>query len=1411
MNIDDPALDHLSRLIVEAGGPIGLSLDGRYQIESRIARGGMGEVFLARDLTLDRRVAIKILARELCQESWARRFREEARTMSRIDHPGVVPVHDLGTAPDGRLYYAMSYVEGETLAELLGPGRDLRRLVRILARVSTIVQQAHDRGVLHLDLKPANIMIGSNDEVYVLDWGIARVKDEIRIAGGEGIEAGTGRTATGAVLGTLEYMPPEQARGERSSIGGRSDVYMIGAMLYEILTGAPPRQGQDAAHLLMRAQTEAIVPVRKTPSGVPRDLEAVAMRALAFEVEDRYGRPRELADDLRRWLEGDAVEARSDSWSYRVAKRLARSRGVVLAAVAGLGLALLVAGILIPRWKREAEARAEARRQLDLEREAGERRTRTQEQARVRIAEGARLLEALGESMKDLRRLPAEVEAEAERTAKEFRQALDIQPDEPEASLGVARVYYLVRKNKEALPWVDRTLEAAPGFLPARLLRIRLLAAAYEELRHLNGGGVAAESPESRTIRDRLEADVSFIERTSKDARESGYVQGLMAFSRGDYERAQELLGDWLKANPGDGPAHFWRGHAFQHLGRTEETIAEATEALVICPRDYSPWAMRSMSRSSLGDHAGAVADAEQMLLLFPKANSYFVRAKAHWGAHDLKAALADMSKGLELDSKNPLNWSERAQVRCDLSDFEGAAKDLEEALRLDPDHQPALIARARVRLSTNDWDGMLADCERAKKLDPIDPEPFKVLGRAYTRRKDESQAMVQLSRAIELAPRDADAYQLRGNCRIELLQFDRAIEDLTEAARLHPRDFRPLANRAFARRKAGDLEGALVDVDLSLKLDPTASNTWAIRGDIHRDLGNDEAGVRDFTKCLEIDPRQPTILLARAKLLEKTDREAAIRDYSRAIEIEPRHLNCLFHRAVMLKAKRDFDGAARDFQAALSFAPVNWTHRSDALQFLEAVKQAGGKTGPVPTAEAKVPPPSPERIREVEAALSSREPRREGEASGSEEEYVLLTATALDAASAGDGTAFYAALGRLDHRYSMDLLAVEESVIARAVLASKSPLARGLLELESDLIFEALLADRFDLLDRTASTASKLRDAATGQDLFWVKDVVNERAAIRDQFERSREALRSPGTGDASAGGRHLAFAKGNWDEGLPLLEKYTQAPLKWAAQRDLRGATNGPECLEIGDAWRELAGKEKLGTAAAWMSSRARRWYEWTRRSGPPDAAQAAEERIQGLPPAPPALNLLRRIVPADHALAGTWKHEDGALVDHAAASFDKLEIPYEPAEEYDLLIEVERVRGPHTFVVGLATPKAQVTVTLDGWDGSTSGIDLLDRLGGDQNETTVKGRVWLQGGQAALILCQVRRGSLRVLINGERMIDWSGNFDRFSMHPNVAIRNTRGLFLGSWRGGPERRTDFVIRRIEVTPLSAPGRFVR
>lgn len=272
-------------------------LPERYRLVGLLGRGGTGVVYAAEDLDLGRRVALKVLRPELsANRALSRRFRAEAALTARLQHPGIIPIFERGRLPDGRLYYTMPEVRGRTLADLLSyGGLSQPELIDVIRRVASAVAYAHRYGIVHRDLKSANVMVGQQGEVWVLDWGLA------------GLE----RAREAGVMGTPAYMAPEQARGE--SVDRRTDVYALGAMLYEMLAGRPPyvpEGNEDGQAMLVRVRSSAPPPV-DARGGVDAALAGLCNQAMARKREDRLSDASIFVVGLERWLE--AARRRTDA------------------------------------------------------------------------------------------------------------------------------------------------------------------------------------------------------------------------------------------------------------------------------------------------------------------------------------------------------------------------------------------------------------------------------------------------------------------------------------------------------------------------------------------------------------------------------------------------------------------------------------------------------------------------------------------------------------------------------------------------------------------------------------------------------------------------------------------------------------------------------------------------------------------------------------------------------------------------------------------------------------------------------------------------------------------------------------------------------------------------------------------
>ncbi len=323
---------------------------GDYLLEKQINHGGMGVVYRARQLSLNRTVAVKLLllGRYSSEESRLR-FRREAQSAARLRHPNIVAVHEVGECDD-QPFIAMEFVDGGSLADQLRGGPlPAREAAELLRNVAGAIEYAHRQGVMHRDIKPSNLLVTANGEVHVTDFGLAKQ-----------IDGTSDVTLSGRMLGTPNYLPPEAIQGASGAFGATGDVYSLGAVLYEILTGRPPFLSGSLPETLRRISETDPVPLRTLNPAVPRDLETICLKALSKDPARRFQTPEALAGELTRWLRGEPIRTRRAGWAERLVKWSRRKPAVAaLTALSTVAIAATI-GTLVVSYRRVSTERVRA-------------------------------------------------------------------------------------------------------------------------------------------------------------------------------------------------------------------------------------------------------------------------------------------------------------------------------------------------------------------------------------------------------------------------------------------------------------------------------------------------------------------------------------------------------------------------------------------------------------------------------------------------------------------------------------------------------------------------------------------------------------------------------------------------------------------------------------------------------------------------------------------------------------------------------------------------------------------------------------------------------------------------------------------------------------------------------------------
>ncbi len=760
---------------------------GRYQIFGEIARGGMGAILRGRDRDLGRDLAVKVLLEEhRDRPELVRRFVEEARIGGQLQHPGIVPVHELGTLGDCRPYFTMKLVEGRTLAALLderrSPDEERPRLLGVFEQVCQTMAYAHARGVIHCDLKPSNVMVGSFGEVQVMDWGLARVL--ARGDGGVGPETGAGdavpeesirggagradqASRSGSVLGTPAYMAPEQARGENSRLDERTDVFGLGAILCEILTGEPPFVGRDLTELraVAVAGDLAAARARLELSGAEPELVALARRCVAPLPQDRPRDAGAVAAAMTGHLRGvqerlrQAELARVEAQARAAEEKKRRRLAVGLAgAIFVLGLTVGIGWAWLERqWQRRAarvnlEAHDLAALKLQAE-AAGDDPTRW-----AAAREAAHRAESLLDDARDdatrarVAALAAATREEAEEAAADARllgRLAEIRDAAVEAPFAEIEADYATAFRSAGFDLHRRPPEETGRSIARHAPRVALsLAAALDHwasLRRRRGGQEPA---------DRLTA----VARVADPDPWRGRLRSALGQPAGSRRAA---LGGLARSAPtADLPP---------------ATLALLGQALIDAGElDAAESVLRPAHRRHLDDFGLTLLMAHALLRRSrpQEAIRYFMMATVlrPEAAHPLAHALIDLGEADEAI----LAFRELARLRPSSARYVGC---LDRSFR--SAHSPRQADAFR--------ESVLAEFREAVRLRPDEPEAHLSLGHALAELRRHVEAIAEYREAVRLDPAAMTAHLHLAKCLKERGLVDDAIAEFREAIRLEP------------------------------------------------------------------------------------------------------------------------------------------------------------------------------------------------------------------------------------------------------------------------------------------------------------------------------------------------------------------------------------------------------------------------------------------------------------------------------------------------------------------------------------------------------------------------------------------------------------------------------------------------
>jgi tetratricopeptide (TPR) repeat protein len=923
-----------------------------YEILGELGRGSMGVVYKARQVGLDRLVALKMIRTGAhAGPEELQRFIAEARVVAALQHPNIIQIYDINLSQEAP-YFSMELVEGGTLAERFGgrpqPFRQAAQLVLTLARA---VHVAHDNGIVHRDLKPANILLAAPEggsshvrrvaremDLHPQDFYLGTPKiTDFGLA--KQLQGDGGQTESGMVLGTPSYMAPEQAEGRSREVGPAADVYALGAILYEALTGRPPFTAESPMEtVLLLFQTEPVSPSRLQPR-VPRDLETICLKCLHKDPQRRYASAEDLAADLQHFLAGEPIRARPASlyeqaWKW-VKRRPALATLGACAALAVLGLLALTVWHQVDLRTRLGQALDDERAARAAQEAAGERERQSQQRDKVKdlLHAGEAALAAQDWDHAQLQLTRARDQAAGEAECADLREQVELLLRQTgQRRLDQERLQKFQRLRNEALfhatLFTGTDLASALADTRSAALEALTLFGATPD----STGTPAVQSPfyEAATRAEIVAGCYELLVVLAEAVAQPLPGQAAAGQRRGA-EEALRILDRAAALGVTTQAYHRRRAHYLAQAGREEAAAGERRRASALRPSTALDHFLLGQEQYRQAQTAQASRAFEDVLQDQPDDfwAGYYL-ALCSLKAQRPDQAAARLTACLARRPDFPWLHLLRASAWGELGQFDRAEADFEAALKAplpDGARYGLLVNRGVLRIRQGKLDRAVADLQAAVALRPQQYQGYVNLAQAHLKSQCPEEARRQLDLAIQREPGLASLYRTRA--RIEHLLHDdaAALADLDRAIRLEPAAATAsLAEDHLERARllatGKDFAAALEACDAALLLRPRDARACRLRAEALLELKHLPEALQALDDCIRYGPPDAGTFRARAALRTRLGQyPGAQADYTRALEIHAdaatwaaRGWCCLVADAPKL--------ALPDFEQAIRLAP---------------------------------------------------------------------------------------------------------------------------------------------------------------------------------------------------------------------------------------------------------------------------------------------------------------------------------------------------------------------------------------------------------------------------------------------------------------------------------------------------------